>query len=75
MNEPKILDYILDDNRFLQVLVLNKNLNTATQIKNTLILTMSSGAHLEVILTLDWDEHKYVYNAIDILNIFNKYGN
>lgn len=72
--EEKVLDYTLDDNTFLQVLVLNGDKNTNTEIKNTIILTMSSGAHLEVIVTFSNINSKWAYNGLEVLNSFNRYG-
>lgn len=55
-------------------MALSGDKNTDLVVKNTVIMTMSSGAHLEMYLVFNRSDNTFIYNNFEIINTFNKYG-
>lgn len=72
-SNPKVQDYILDDNQFLQLAVIQSS--GGLPFRNTVLITVSNGAHLlaNVVFSRSAD-NIYTFSSFDIAANFNKYG-
>lgn len=62
-------DYVLNDNKFLQLKYLYSNLKDR---EFTFLLSVTLGAHLQITFTLH--KTKSLITDVNVVNSFNKYG-